>query len=426
MTTDFQKAYEQLLSLTNLQLKQYTDSKQELHRSMKRTRAFLNALGAPDKNLKIIHVTGTSGKGSVVNMLHEILLANGRSVATYTSPHTTSFLERFRLNDKLIDPNKLAGYIAKVLKTYEKFLQDNSDLSFFELSTCIALYAFEKSSAQWCVLEVGCGGRFDATNVIGTPEIAIITNIDKDHTEILGSSLSQIAYEKAGIIKKDGTVLCGEMRSSLKKIFTDEAIKKSAALFFVPPPLKNIVDNNRGAHQQHNAALARRAALELEIDEKTIDLALKNVRNLPCRFETMQQNPLVILDGAHSPAKIKALVPMITSLGRPVRLLFGCTATKDVKEMLDIISPIAKSITTARFSTTFRKAFNPAILLKMVPKRKQAGYFLQAQDAFNHVKQLIEKDEIIIVTGSLFLTGELRENWVSEEDILNNRSSFND
>ncbi|MCH8049318.1 hypothetical protein IH979_01235 [Patescibacteria group bacterium] len=421
---DFQRTYRDLLSLTNLQLRPYTDSPKELRRSLKRTEDFLAALGEPQKKIKFVHIGGTSGKGSVANMMHEILLADHRSVGTYTSPHTTSFLERFRLNDKLIDPALLTKYLNDVIKTYEVFIAKNSVMSFFELSTCLAMYAFGKAGAKWCVLEVGCGGRFDATNVIPKPALAIITNIAKDHTEILGNSLSEIAYEKAGIIKRSALVLCGEMRPALRKIFKDEAVKKSAALFFVPPPEKPILDKKRGSHQQHNAALAVRAAQELGIEPEMIDQVLKKLRNLPCRFEIIQKSPRVILDGAHSPAKIKAVLPLIKNMKSSVHVLFGCTATKDAREMIELLSPVAKTITTTRFHTTFRKAANPAKLLKMVTKRKRNGYFLEPFDALKHVKKLAKKTDTILITGSLFLTGELREQWITEKEILKHRSSF--
>ena len=129
-------------------------------------------------------------------------------------------------------------------------------MSFFELSTCLAIYAFQKSGVDWCVLETGMGGKWDATNIIPKPALAIITNIDKDHTQILGKSLTAIAQKKAGIIKHGGTVLCGEVRPSLKKVFTKTAIRQHAALFFVPPPFENILNVSFSPGQQHNAALA--------------------------------------------------------------------------------------------------------------------------------------------------------------------------
>ncbi|MDP2631893.1 MAG: Mur ligase family protein [Candidatus Uhrbacteria bacterium] len=421
---NFKIAYDSLLSLSNLQLRQYSDSKIELKRSLARTKTLLKLLGSPEEKLKFVHITGTSGKGSVANMMHQILVADDRKVGTYTSPHLTSYLERFQINDKFIDPELLARCILDVINAYSRLLgKGESELSFFELSTVLALYAFHEAGCKWCVLEVGCGGRYDATNIIPTPKIAIITNVDKDHTEILGDSLSKIAYEKAGIIKNKGFVLCGESRPALRKIFMKEAIQTQAALFFINQPTSEIIDGKFGLHQQHNAALAERAAFELGVDPHVIASTLKNFKKPACRFETVQNNPLLILDGAHSPAKIKAAVRMIKKLNQPVHILFGCTATKDAQELIDQLNEVAKTITTTRFTTTFRKASNPARLLSFVQKSKRAGFFLDPQEALEHIRKLTKNGEAIVVTGSLYLAGELRAEWVSESEILKKRSN---
>ncbi|MFH1631871.1 MAG: Mur ligase family protein [bacterium] len=425
MASKFTNSYTQLLSLTNLQLKPYTDSKAELEKSLARTKALLKLLGSPENILKFVHITGTSGKGSVANMVHQMLTLDSRKVGTYTSPHTTTYLERFQVGDKLISPNLLAGCISDVIVAYSRLLgKAGGELSFFELSTVLALYAFHKAGCEWCVLEVGCGGRFDATNVIPTPEVAVITNIDKDHTQILGDTLAKIAYEKAGIIKRGGTVLCGETRPAIRKIFMKEAIKTQAALFFVNPPNFDIVDPSLGAHQQHNAALAKRTALELDVDQEVIAKAMADCKKPPCRFEIMQQSPMIVLDGAHSPAKIKAATRMIKMLDKPVHILFGCTAAKDADEMLDQLNPVAKTITTTRFTTTFRKAANPAELLLNVEKSKRAGFYLDPHEALEHVRKITKQGEVIVVTGSLYLAGELRQEWITEAQILKKRSSF--
>jgi dihydrofolate synthase/folylpolyglutamate synthase len=424
MTANFHTTYKKLLSLNNLQVSNYTDSPKELARSLKRVKSLLNRLGDPQKKLEIIHIAGTSGKGSVVNYLHEILRADGRSVASYTSPHTTSYLERFRVGDKLIDPKILIACIDELFEAYQKMLADEPDeLSFFELSTVLAFFAFHRAGAEWCVLETGCGGRSDATNIIPTPRVAVITNIDKDHTEILGTALTDIAYEKAGIIKKGGVVFCGETRPVLKKVFMKEAVEKDAALFFVNPPSAKKVPNKYGRHQQHNAALAEAAALEVGVAPEVIVNSLQTTIPLPCRFEAIQTKPLIILDGAHNLAKIKTTVDLIKALNQPVHVVFGCTATKDAAGMLKLLSPVAKTITTTRFATNFRKVANPATLLASVPKAKRAGFFLDHAEALIYAKK-IAKSSPIVITGSLYLAGEMRAAWVSEDEILAKHSSF--
>jgi len=418
------KTYDDFISLTNLSGKIYHSSEKELKASLKRTRAFLKYLKNPDKKLKFVHITGTSGKGSVASMIHKILHTSGQNVATYVSPHTSTYLERFHYNDQLVDADTLNRSMLEVINAYERFLKKGSPLSFFELSTCLSIYTFARIGAKWCVLEAGCGGRWDATNVIDTPELAIITNINKDHTEILGDSLAQIAKEKAGIMKKKGVVLCGETRPSLKKIFTEEAIKCNAALFFVPPPQKVDFDKDKGSAQQHNAAIALNAAKELNIDKELAHRALSQYKALPCRFETIQTEPTVILDGAHSPAKIKATVERIKHFDKRVHVIFGCKASKNIKEMIDQLIPISSSITTTRFTEIFAKAANPNDLLERIPRKRRGGSFLFPDDALEYALKRAKPSDIILVTGSLYLTGELRKKWIPEDTIINHGNSF--
>jgi len=424
MFAEYKTEYEKLLSLTNLSVRPYTDSKTELKRSLERISTFLETVGSPEKKLKIIHVAGTSGKGSVVNMLREILHEDGRAVGAYLSPHTTTYLERFFYKDTLIDPEVLGKSMKHLLEKYEHFLNFHSTpLSFFELSTCLAFYALKQAGAEWLILETGCGGRFDATNIIPTPRVAVITNIGKDHTEFLGNTLSSIATAKAGIIKKGGTVFCGETRPSLKKIFCKEAIKQDSALFFVPPPSKRHVFEELGAHQQHNAAVCMKVARELGIEKKTIQAAFRKTKTLPCRFELIEDKPRIILDGAHSPKKIEATVTLVKTLPKPIHIVFGCTATKDAEGMLKILSKVATRITTTRFKTSFRKAALPHALIELVPEAKQSSAFLDFEDALKHAKKRSHGRGTIVVTGSLYLAGEIRSLWVSEEDILKSKSS---
>jgi dihydrofolate synthase / folylpolyglutamate synthase len=420
----FQEAYKKLISLSNLQTTSYSSSQQELEASLRRTKKLLRLVGTPEQHLRFIHITGTSGKGSTAYMVHEILRNSGISVGTYLSPHTTSYLERFLVNDRLIDPKIIIKGIEVMSSAYKKLLEEESPMSFFELSTVLSIYAMERAGAKYMVLEVGCGGRYDATNVIPAPEIAIITNINKDHTKLLGDTLAQIAYEKAGIMKKHSTVLCGELRPSLKKIFTKEAIKKSAALFFIPPPTENKVAAHMGAHQQHNAAFAERAAQELGIDQQVIDKTLTSIRPLPCRFETISTKPHIILDGAHSRAKMEATAAQLKELKGNIHVLLGHVTEKPGEEFIKLLAPLAKTIHTTRFTTSVRKAENPITLLKQVPKRKRGEAYLYPFTALKSIKKTLKSNDILIVTGSLYLAGELRSEWVSEEKILQSQSSF--
>jgi len=256
----YRKATLDFISLHNIYQPTATKSKRVLCARLKNTRIFFHVLGNPDKDLRIIHVAGTSGKGSVVQLLHRILQANGENVASYISPHTTTYLERFLFNNALIDTELLLECIEEVTCIYAKFLEKNAPLSFMDISTGLGLYTFKKAGARWCVLETGCGGRYDGTNAISGAEIDIITNISKDHTEVLGDTLEDIALAKAGIMKKNGTAIVGERRPRLKKIFCEEAVKKEAALFFITNEVHHRNPTLAGQHQGQNTAIALAAA----------------------------------------------------------------------------------------------------------------------------------------------------------------------
>ncbi|MFA6131167.1 MAG: cyanophycin synthetase [Patescibacteria group bacterium] len=424
MYAEYRRAYEAFLSLGNLSSLGSPHTKKLGGQSLKRTGDFLTNLGNPEKQLRFIHVAGTSGKGTVAFLLHQMIEKDRQTVGTFISPHTTSFLERFQVNDHLYDPALLTPCIVDLIKSYEEFLVDHDPLTFFELSVCLAIFAFARLEVTWCILETICGGRFDPTNVIPAPAVAIITNIDKDHTELLGASLAEIATQKAGIMKHKSTVLCGETRPTLKKIFTEEAILKSCALFFIPPPALPLIQPEFGFHMQHNAALAERAAHELDLSPQSITSVLTKFRELPCRFETMSQNPWIILDGAHNPAKIHATVERLRSEKRKIHVLFGCGASKDASQMLRELSKIATTITTTRYTNDYKKAANPFALLRLVPEPLRAGAYLDGHQALEAVKALTKKNEILLITGSLYLAGELRERFISEKQILEHKNSF--
>lgn len=422
MQSRFTQEYERMLSYSNLVTVVYTDSVQTLKDSLRRTTAFLTLLGSPEKQISIVHVTGTSGKGSTTQLMKQVLMEAGYSVGAYVSPHITSFADRFLFNEGLHTEERLASCMKIVNDAHEEFCKQESPLSFFELSTCLALFVNARAQVDCLVLEVGLGGRYDATNVIPAPKLAIITNIDKDHTEILGSTLAKIAYEKAGIIKRNGTVICGEVRPSLKQVFTDEANKHNAALFFVPPPTA-LGESGKSARQLHNEAIVRRSAQELKIKPEIVEKALANQPVFAARFETVQQNPRIIVDGAHSPAKISSTVDQIKQLKEPVHILFGASYGKDIKEMLPQLFPVASRISVTRFLGQHRKATSPVELFALIPKHLRGEIYFDPHEALEAERKIAKKTPLVI-TGSFFLAGELREHWYPEAAIREQATLF--
>ncbi len=394
-----------------------TDGKPERDTAERGTRkqaAVLEVVRRLELNLgsfNFVHVTGTSGKGSVCKLIHDILLADSKKVGTLVTPYTTTYLESFLVGQGLIDSETLVANLTKVLDAAEALQEPVST------GIAVALQVFKARQLDWAVIEVGRGGRFDATNVIPSPKIAVITNVDHDHRVTLGETLEEIAWQKAGIIKKGCHVICGERRPELQKIFIDEAQNVGATIEFVAW---------HDDYQKHNKAIARAVGRALGINSAVIDEAISTSRPLPCRFETIQKNPRVIIDGAHNPAKIRATVNRIAKekTGRCI-VLFGCKSSKNPSELLLPIIELGATINTTCYEFGAGKSTNPHELIQKIPAAQRGIAYDKPQEALRHVLATLTSKDILLVTGSLYLAGELRAHWVTEEQIFNRHSAFN-
>lgn len=424
MSNDYQKQIERLFSLGNLYQPTNTRNTDVLEHRLQNIRAFLAFLGNPQKNFKIVQIAGTSGKGSVAMLLHHILRAEGKNVATTISPFTTTFLERFQYNEGLLPVKKLIAALEILEEKYAEFLEDHPPLSNQDLYFATAMIAFSQVKPDWVILEAFVGGRYDSTNALEENAASIITFVDKDHQETLGETLEEIAQAKAGIIKNHGLAIVGETRPRLRSIFTDEAIAKEAALFFAQRAKPEFEALFPVEYEQLNARLAVMAAEELDIADEVILKGLKNYRRLPCRFETISKKPLVILDGAHNPAKMEATANHLKKLGLKPVVIFGTVAGKEVMNILKKLLPQAEIIHTTRATIPMRKVSNPHTLMKMIPKAKRGKAFIDPQAALEYALENLGPKDCLLVTGSLFLAGELRAHWVPEELILKKQSSY--
>lgn len=413
----YHDAVARLTSLQNLEKPWKHSSPETLRDSFVRLRQLLSRLDNPEKHIRFIHVTGTSGKGSVTNLIHEMLRADGRRVASYMSPHTTTLLERYAVGDKLLDPKLFVQAVNIVLAAHESHVRDGKQgLTYFELTTCIAFVAFSLAKVEWCVLEVGLGGRWDSTNVIPKKDVAVITNIGLDHTDILGDTREAIANEKTGIITGKCTVVSGEGTPNIRAIIRNAATSKKSPAIFVEAPNDD--------HQLHNALIATAAARAIGVSMPVIEKALTKHRGLACRFETVQNSPAVIIDGAHNVTKMHGTCMLSSRIAKgKVHVVFGCKEGKDAKAMLAELADIADVIHTTRYQNGRGNPAHPAALLTLIPKNKRGDMFLFADDALRHVLRSTKKGDTVLVTGSLYLAGEVRTRWVSEEKILRTRSS---
>jgi dihydrofolate synthase / folylpolyglutamate synthase len=411
---NFNQAYNYLLSLQSLPRKEYMKDPKHCSVYLKRLQFFLDILGNPEKKIPhYIHVTGTSGKGSTVAFLHSILNEAGYKVGSTQSPHPTTITERWQVGNKYMSKSEFVELIEFIKPKLDEYIKTSpyDMLSFFEICEAIGFLYFKKKKVKWAILEVGLGGRYDASNIIPYKDVAIITNIGLDHTNILGNDKKVIAYEKAGIIKKGCMVFTGERNKKILDVIEKECNKNDASM-----RVYKHVSSKYGllsAHQQKNAGLASEVAKHLNISDLEIQKGIKKTK-LPLRMEVISKNPTIILDGAHNPDKMKTTVDSTRDLKpKNLNLVVAFSADKNINKMIKQLATLKpKSIACTQYTNNpFRQPANPKDLSdkfkKLLPKTK-IGIFLDPQYAFNWSKKQAIKNDLLLVTGSMFLAGELR------------------
>jgi len=395
---------------------------QKIKPGLERIKAALLEWKDPQKIFPTIHIGGTNGKGSIAAVLANILKEAGYHVGIYTSPHLNSVRERIQINGTSIPKSDFTDLVNEIRG------KNRESLSYFEFLTLLAFLYFAYKKVEMAVIEVGMGGRWDATNVI-FPKVSIVSNISLDHQIFLGNNLKSIALEKAGIIKPGIPLITASKQPSVISIFKDICTIHKAPFYLVGKDIgyrckKGVFDylgfkkeipnlklNLIGKHQVVNAAVAL-GALELisenfDIKEMHIREGLKTVF-WPGRFEIINKNPLIILDGAHNPAAAYALKKTLISF-KPSNLILvlGIMKDKDLNGIVRNIAPLAnRVIVTAPDSN---RAAQPEILLNIVKKyNKNAMAILSVPDAVGEAIDLAKSKETILVSGSLYTIGEAR------------------
>jgi dihydrofolate synthase/folylpolyglutamate synthase len=389
---------------------------------LKNIKELLKKLENPEKDLRVIHVAGTNGKGSTCAMISSILQSSGYKVGFYSSPHLKTIKERFRINDTLISCKDFTN-LVKIIKPLVK------EETYFEVTTTLAFIYFKQKKVDFTILEAGMGGRLDATNVIENPLLSVITNIDYEHCNYLGDTITEIAKEKAGIIKKDSIVLTGA-KGEAYRIIKKIAIKKKSLLF--KNKTYNYKTNLFGKFQESNMNLAVSAVnllkkyYKIKINNKDIINGLKKVY-WPGRFEFLKTNLLV--DCAHNPNSIKVLVTEINRLLRyninynllkinnndyinnnfkKIILILGILDDKDYKTMIKELMKIRNIKRIIITKANSKRALNPLILAEEIKKYNK--YFLiidKVKRAFRYALNTATKDDLILVTGSIYVIGEV-------------------
>ncbi len=394
---------------------------------LSKTLNLLKAFGDPHLGQRYIHIAGTNGKGSVGAMLESILMKAGLKVGFYSSPHLVNFTERFRVNREFIKKDQAASLIRRL----KGAVSQKEVPTFFELTTAMALIYFFRNNIDVGIVEVGMGGRLDATNVI-TPMVSIITNIGLEHQEFLGDSIIDIAREKGGIIKDGIDLVTAVNQPPVINLF-DSLCKKKRALFWrvghnihyrrsssglldyygLRTRYKDLQLGLKGRFQHRNAALAL-LALEilkekgLTVSDEAIRLGLADLM-WPGRLERVSSDPTIILDGAHNPSAMRSLA---YTIGNDfdfdqLILVFGVMEDKDISSILKEILPLANRVIYTRPS--YYRAADPQYLMDMAKGFGRAGEaHFSIPEAVDRAKNLAEKRDLILITGSLFTVGEVK------------------
>ncbi|PIW36383.1 MAG: hypothetical protein COW24_05660 [Candidatus Kerfeldbacteria bacterium CG15_BIG_FIL_POST_REV_8_21_14_020_45_12] len=396
---------------------------------LQRMQKLADRLENPEKDFRYIHVVGTSGKGSTSTMVYEILRAAGENVGLYTSPYVCVPTERIQWGGQLIDEVSFAAAVEKVMPVVDEIEKTEADWfpSYAEIFFAVSLVAFKQAGISTIVLEAGCGGRYDKTNIIPAPIVTLITPISLDHTDILGETVEAIAEQKAGVIKAGSAVFAIQPEPPIQEVLDSEAAGVGVEITYVRPN-EQFDLSLRGAHQQVNANLAAAAARYLGLHEMAIRDGIIQAE-LPARVELMQEAPRVILDGAHSPAKMTALVESIKEL-EPWQKLHLIIAIKESKLVDDIVSPLTSLVNSVTITTFQLPGFGShppeAIVAAFKAARPELTVAIepQAKIALETVLKDAAPDDLVVITGSLYLAGELRDYWYPTAQIMEERTLF--
>ncbi len=386
------------------------------------------ACGNPQNKLCVVHVAGSNGKGSTIAFLKQLLRAHGLSVGVYSSPHLRHFSERIVIDETLISEAEIVALTRKLRPIVEKIPRI---VTFFDFTTCMALLHFADKFPDIVLLETGLGGRLDATNVVREPLLTMITNIALEHEEYLGSTLLEVATEKAGILKPGVPLVSGVKKGKIRDFMAEKQREMAAASDFLGRDfrLRRAADGTFsyygveyqfpglkismfGRHQQDNAALALRALESLaheglfEIESDSVVEALLQV-SWPGRLQKVASSPDIYLDGAHNPHGIRALVPELERLkgDRHLILLLGVMKDKRIKEMTSRLAPLADEIIVTQ--APLDRACLPERLAEEIrihcPKVTVTD---SVADALTLARERAQAEDLIFLTGSLYCVGE--------------------
>jgi len=403
------KTYEETLDWMYSKLPMYQRiGKKAMKPGLENTRLFLDLMKNPEKKYPIVHIAGTNGKGSVAHMLTSVLMECGYQVGLYTSPHLKDFRERIKVNGKPVRKKFVIGFINR----YRPFIEEH-ELSFFEITVAMAFQYFQKNRVDIAIIETGLGGRKDSTNVV-MPILCIITNIQKDHTDVLGETPAEIAREKAGIIKPGIPVIVGEAPPEALDVIREIARENAAEFILASEPPFYYETDLKGPYQQKNIPIVIEAVNHLRVSGFTI--SERNLRNglmkvkentgLRGRWDIVSEQPVILFDTAHNPAAMRWVMEGIAKM--PVKnkhFVLGFVKGKDIGEMLALMPDDAHYyISEASVPRAMPKEQIAAVLDTM---GRSYDLYPTLQEAFEAAKKNAATDDLIFVGGSTFTVGEL-------------------
>jgi len=385
-----------------------TQGKNALNNKLDNILTFTSALGNPQTKFKSLHIAGTNGKGSSSSMLASILQEAGYKVGLYTSPHLKDFRERIKIDGKEIPED----YVVNFISENKSFLEKHS-LSFFEMTVGMAFSYFAEEKVDIAVIEVGLGGRFDSTNII-TPEVSLITNISKDHTDILGDTLPKIAFEKAGIIKQNVPVVISEYQEETAPVFTARAKEIKAPIIFTNHIETSLTTDLQGAYQEKNIKGVI-AVTELlihqgwDITPENIAQGLLHVvhnTNLKGRWQTLGSCPTIVCDTGHNVGGLTYVMEQLKKQTYThLHIVVGFVKEKDVNSVLELFP---KEATYYFCSPAIARGLNVDTLKEIATtKGLQGERYSSVAEALNAAKAQALPTDFIFVGGSTFVVAEV-------------------
>ncbi|WP_295148392.1 folylpolyglutamate synthase/dihydrofolate synthase family protein [uncultured Peptoniphilus sp.] len=399
-----------------------------------RIKAFLENIGSPHKNLKVIHIAGTNGKGSTVSFIKDILKEDYK-VGSFVSPHLITYCDRIKIGDKEISQGDFAELGDFIIEKEKDIVEEYGDLNLFEFLTIMAIIYFEREGVDLAILEVGMGGRADSTNIFTSREklISIITSISMDHMEYLGDTIEEIADAKAGIIQEDGLVVTTNKDPKILGVIEKEAKEKSAELFYTKDLESEILSSDLkgidfklkldgeeedfqltqiGDYQVENAIgaiyalylLNKRGILKISLDDIKKRIKTSTWKG---RMEIVSRDPLIILDGAHNFDGIKRLVESLDNFKfKKLHLIMSILADKEHKKMLEEISSYTDEVVFVNLD--YKRGTSPEELSREASDYGLKGEVMTIDEALDYYKKTYEDGDLILITGSLYFVSEAR------------------